>query len=256
MRDQRKKKKQKLFCLLNIFSYGSNLGSGTLSARSVPTSSTTTSSVPILAIVLPIVLGLLLIAGIIVAIVCGRKACRNRQQAAPPPVQPEQLEDVSMPEVHAAANVVPAVQVHSAPAPAPQAVVFQPSYAAPLQYGAYESTAASAAFAAMQATTGNLRYTEANLRSCCIVCMDLPKNMLFHPCSHVCACQRDAASMTDCPMCRAPIVNMVPLKFGQIASLQDTYLLWPCNHAISQEIAASCPICGEEVTHSERIYVC
>ena len=190
------------------------------------------SSVPLAAIIVPCVIGgLLLISLIIFAIVMlNKKRQRERNQE---PVQPEQL-DPGVVEMHA---VAPPPAYYAAPPPA---------------HAAYNS---AAAFAAMQATSGQLRYTEANLRNTCIVCMNLPKNALYRPCNHVCCCVRCSEDQKECPMCRAPIGSVQPLMYGQTASLEETYLLSPCGHSSHYFINQNCPTCGTLVTGSERIFV-
>eukprot|EP00927_Polykrikos_kofoidii_P078482 TRINITY_DN75302_c0_g1_i1.p1 TRINITY_DN75302_c0_g1~~TRINITY_DN75302_c0_g1_i1.p1 ORF type:complete len:362 (-),score=65.67 TRINITY_DN75302_c0_g1_i1:51-1136(-) len=43
----------------------------------------------------------------------------------------------------------------------------------------------------------------------CIVCSELPKEVLFLPCRHLCACERCAPQLAICPICRGSIGERV-----------------------------------------------
>jgi hypothetical protein len=48
----------------------------------------------------------------------------------------------------------------------------------------------------------------------CIVCLDERKSVLFLPCKHICVCEACARKLTrarpaSCPLCRAPIADVM-----------------------------------------------
>ena len=43
----------------------------------------------------------------------------------------------------------------------------------------------------------------------CIVCMEAAKDVVFVPCGHLVACMGCAASLENCPTCRAPITQRI-----------------------------------------------
>lgn len=45
----------------------------------------------------------------------------------------------------------------------------------------------------------------------CNVCMDRMKDMVLLPCRHVCSCQRCAARLTNCPICRTRISSVMKI---------------------------------------------
>jgi len=47
--------------------------------------------------------------------------------------------------------------------------------------------------------TTNKKSEEENF---CVVCMERPKSMVFVPCGHLCACEKCAESLKQCPICR------------------------------------------------------
>lgn len=46
----------------------------------------------------------------------------------------------------------------------------------------------------------------------CTVCLDDTVKVLFFPCGHVCACERCASTIKNCPLCRAEIVRKILLS--------------------------------------------
>jgi hypothetical protein len=43
----------------------------------------------------------------------------------------------------------------------------------------------------------------------CVVCMDVPRQVVFVPCGHLITCKICSPKMKDCPMCRSPISSAV-----------------------------------------------
>ena len=41
----------------------------------------------------------------------------------------------------------------------------------------------------------------------CVVCMSKPKSIVFYPCKHKCVCETCSQRMSQCPICRAKIVD-------------------------------------------------
>lgn len=41
----------------------------------------------------------------------------------------------------------------------------------------------------------------------CLVCMDLPKNIMFKPCNHISVCEPCATKVTECVICRKKITK-------------------------------------------------
>lgn len=56
----------------------------------------------------------------------------------------------------------------------------------------------------------------ASDQSACVVCMDLPKNIILSPCSHNHCCLQcfRRSSLTTCPMCRVPVEYISVLQTG------------------------------------------
>lgn len=46
----------------------------------------------------------------------------------------------------------------------------------------------------------------------CVICLENKCNIIFLPCGHVCACWNCEAGLTECPLCRATIVQKVRLN--------------------------------------------
>lgn len=47
----------------------------------------------------------------------------------------------------------------------------------------------------------------------CVVCLDAPPTHTLAPCGHQCACAECAAILTECPLCRRPVVAVVAQVF-------------------------------------------
>ena len=45
--------------------------------------------------------------------------------------------------------------------------------------------------------------------SLCAICFEKPLDHMFIPCGHVCVCERCAAPLTACPMCREPCTDFM-----------------------------------------------
>ncbi len=47
----------------------------------------------------------------------------------------------------------------------------------------------------------------------CVACQDAPKDVVLLPCRHLCLCQACAshAALLNCPMCRVPIRQRIPV---------------------------------------------
>merc|ERR1711963_369345 len=45
----------------------------------------------------------------------------------------------------------------------------------------------------------------------CVICLENKCNIIFLPCGHVCSCWICEAGLTECPLCRATIVQKVRL---------------------------------------------
>merc|ERR1711964_737250 len=41
----------------------------------------------------------------------------------------------------------------------------------------------------------------------CTICMNMPAQVAMDPCGHLCACERCAASLENCPLCRGNIAK-------------------------------------------------
>jgi hypothetical protein len=55
---------------------------------------------------------------------------------------------------------------------------------------------------------------EAQDRLECTLCMDVERNVLFLPCSHVVACDGCAAELDECPICRTAITQKLPMNMS------------------------------------------
>jgi len=57
---------------------------------------------------------------------------------------------------------------------------------------------------------------EENFESCCgkdicVICMEAPSNAVFTNCGHMVCCERCAASLPQCPMCRETVQNWIKI---------------------------------------------
>ena len=43
----------------------------------------------------------------------------------------------------------------------------------------------------------------------CVICLDAPKSRACVPCGHVCVCERCAAPLTHCPICREECTDLM-----------------------------------------------
>lgn len=41
----------------------------------------------------------------------------------------------------------------------------------------------------------------------CIICCDKPRNILFHPCRHLCVCDNCSSNLDSCPVCRRFVIE-------------------------------------------------
>ena len=44
----------------------------------------------------------------------------------------------------------------------------------------------------------------------CVICLDLPRNVVILNCGHICACRGCAEQLQECPVCRAHIARLIP----------------------------------------------
>ena len=51
-------------------------------------------------------------------------------------------------------------------------------------------------------------------RYICKLCYENPVEVMFHPCRHVCCCNKCSDKVSNCPMCRARIRGKLPLYFS------------------------------------------
>ena len=53
-----------------------------------------------------------------------------------------------------------------------------------------------------------------NETSECVVCLAAPKESLLVPCGHQCVCEQCSATLSLCPLCRAPVREVVRRVFA------------------------------------------
>lgn len=47
----------------------------------------------------------------------------------------------------------------------------------------------------------------------CVVCLNSGCEVIYLPCGHVCVCSKCSSSLVNCPLCRAPIISRILLKY-------------------------------------------
>jgi len=52
-------------------------------------------------------------------------------------------------------------------------------------------------------------FTSVHGRPCCVICLEEAQETALDPCGHVCMCLVCSAAVKDCPLCRAPIENVL-----------------------------------------------
>jgi len=52
-------------------------------------------------------------------------------------------------------------------------------------------------------------FNSVHGRPCCVVCLEEAQETALDPCGHVCMCLVCSAAVKDCPLCRAPIENVL-----------------------------------------------
>jgi hypothetical protein len=50
---------------------------------------------------------------------------------------------------------------------------------------------------------------ETNERTKCVICYAAPKDVVFYPCKHRCACSACGAKLSTCPICRTAIAERI-----------------------------------------------
>ena len=60
-----------------------------------------------------------------------------------------------------------------------------------------------------QLTTGSKSVDEMLSANKCVICLDAPKSRACVPCGHVCVCERCAAPLTHCPICREECTDLM-----------------------------------------------
>jgi hypothetical protein len=101
----------------------------------------------------------------------------------------------------------------------------------------------------------------------CLICLEQPRDAVFHPCNHVATCRRCRIVITpQCAVCRSRLDIVVPLtlmsnpKCGKCGEMKDVMYI-PCRHVSSchacDQLEKSCPICTKKKWRHEnrwRIY--
>lgn len=82
----------------------------------------------------------------------------------------------------------------------------------------------------------------------CLVCSDAPRDTLFDPCGHVCACFACAARVKKCLLCRATVGSRVRIEECLVCSDRPAGVLFrPCRHLVACESCArlmkKCVLC-------------
>lgn len=193
------------------------------------------SSVPLAAIIVPVVVGTVLIALIVLLVVA--LALRRRRRRNPDPRVADAAAFDPNPRVVQANQA----QIEMLTVPTgPEGAVLR--FSAPPQ-------------------------------DACVVCLSRWKEVLLSPCAHICMCVTDAEALRNagerdgdgaqCPICRTPIesfrrLKVAPTDFDPQHS-EEVHLLEPCDHcvrgALPEILPPNCPTCGTYITMHRRVFI-
>jgi hypothetical protein len=62
-------------------------------------------------------------------------------------------------------------------------------------------------------TDGFLKITNESVSPCeCVVCIDAESCIVFNQCGHICCCEKCADDITECPLCRKIVGDMIKIN--------------------------------------------
>ena len=107
------------------------------------------------------------------------------------------------------AEPAPAVVAEEAPSPPahPQSTSTSAPAAERLATTLEQLAIAPSEASARRGSASSESSAEALLQ--CVICLEAPKSRACVPCGHVCACERCAAPLTSCPICREPCTDIM-----------------------------------------------